>query len=137
MNIIWSLWQVGLIANVKLHFFKFFVWSRHDKITFSIYFSLRNSYKTLFWTLFNYGDPDHADIVVDNTKVSSINGTVPVVKHKVTEGIGYLIYGTYNVLCVIVLLNMLIAMMARSYSQIEVLRPYYQIQNCLLVFFQF
>ncbi len=77
--------------------------------------SLRNTYKTLFWTLFNYGDPEFANIVVGNNHTDD-----KIVKHKLTEATGYFIYGAYNVVSVIVLLNMLIAMMARSYSIIEV-----------------
>jgi hypothetical protein len=37
-----------------------------------------------------------------------------------TEDIGYIIYGAYNISMVIVLLNMLIAMMTRSYQDITV-----------------
>ena len=38
----------------------------------------------------------------------------------VTEDFGYIIYGAFNVAMVTVLLNMLIAMMARSYQAITV-----------------
>ncbi len=65
--------------------------------------------------MFNYGEPDYANIVVGN---DHLNDTI--VKHKITEATGYFIYGAYNVVSVVVLLNMLIAMMARSYSIIEV-----------------
>ena len=86
---------------------------------FHLNFSLGDTYKTLFWTLFNYGDPKYADVVVGNE--ISKNETV---KHKMTEGMGYILYGTYNVISVIVLLNMLIAMMAHSYEVIEVSKIY-------------
>ena len=79
------------------------------------FFSLSRTYKTLFWTLFNYEGPENADIVVGNEHNPNVT-----VKHKMTEGFGYALYGAYNVVCVIVLLNMLIAMMAHSYEAIEV-----------------
>ena len=78
-------------------------------------FSLGDTYKTLFWTLFNYGEPKYAEVVVGNEMSKN-----EMVKHKMTEGMGYILYGTYNVISVIVLLNMLIAMMAHSYDAIEV-----------------
>ncbi len=37
-----------------------------------------------------------------------------------TVRIGYIVYGAYNVAAVIVLLNMLIAMMSRSFESIQV-----------------
>ncbi len=37
-----------------------------------------------------------------------------------TERLGYLVYGAYNASAVIVLLNMLIAMMSRSFDSIQV-----------------
>ena len=37
-----------------------------------------------------------------------------------TERLGYLVYGAYNAAAVIVLLNMLIAMMSRSFDSIQV-----------------
>lgn len=40
--------------------------------------------------------------------------------NKLTEDIGYIIYGVYNISMVVVLLNMLIAMMTRSYQDITV-----------------
>ncbi len=41
-----------------------------------------------------------------------------------TERLGYLVNGAYNFTTVIVLLNMLIAMMSRSYDQIQVSQLY-------------
>ena len=37
-----------------------------------------------------------------------------------SEDIGYIIYGTYNIVMVTVLINMLIAMMTRSFTLIAV-----------------
>ena len=41
--------------------------------------------------------------------------------HFFTETVGYWIFGVYNITTVIVLLNMLIAMMSRSFEIIQVM----------------
>lgn len=46
--------------------------------------------------------------------------TLSEYENHVTEDFGYLLYGCYNVIMVTVLINMLIAMMARSYQAIAV-----------------
>lgn len=40
--------------------------------------------------------------------------------HYFTQNVGYWIFGAYNIATVIVLLNMLIAMMSRSFEKIQV-----------------
>ncbi|XP_059176496.1 short transient receptor potential channel 6-like [Physella acuta] len=62
------------------------------------------TFRTVFWTLFGRGEPE----VV---KLGEFNNTF-------TEDIGYVIYGAYNVAMVTVLLNMLVAMMTRSFTLI-------------------
>lgn len=42
------------------------------------------------------------------------------IDHKFIENIGYVLYGVYNIIMVIVLLNMLIAMFNSSFQEIEV-----------------
>ena len=41
-------------------------------------------------------------------------------KNKLTESVGYIMYGTYNFTAVVVILNMLIAMMSESYETTKV-----------------
>ncbi|XP_063439378.1 short transient receptor potential channel 7-like [Mytilus trossulus] len=62
------------------------------------------TFRTVFWSLFGRGD-------TDVVKLGEY-------ENKFTEDIGYIIYGAYNIAMVIVLLNMLIAMMTRSYQDI-------------------
>lgn len=60
----------------------------------------------MFWSLFGRGEP-----------------TVVMLEpfgHKFTETVGYWIFGFFNISMVIVLLNMLIAMMSRSFEIIQV-----------------
>ncbi|ESO90970.1 hypothetical protein LOTGIDRAFT_122406, partial [Lottia gigantea] len=62
------------------------------------------TFRTVFWSLFGRGEP----------------GAVRLGEYDnhVTEDIGYIIYGAYNAVSVTVLLNMLIAMMTRSFQTI-------------------
>ncbi|XP_021357995.1 short transient receptor potential channel 3-like isoform X2 [Mizuhopecten yessoensis] len=62
------------------------------------------TFRTVFWSVFGRGDTD----VV----------TLGEYDNHLTEDIGYIIYGMYNIAMVIVLLNMLIAMMSRSFENI-------------------
>ncbi|CAF0978236.1 unnamed protein product [Adineta steineri] len=63
------------------------------------------TFKTVFWSLFGLSEKD-------GVKLGAYN-------NRFTELTGYLIYGTFNIASVIVLLNMLIAMMSKSYETIE------------------
>jgi ACR3 family arsenite efflux pump ArsB len=63
------------------------------------------TFKTVFWSLFGLSEKD-------GVKLGNY-------QNRFTEIIGYLIYGTFNIASVIVLLNMLIAMMSKSYETIE------------------
>lgn len=56
------------------------------------------------------------------------------IDHKFIENIGYVLYGVYNIIMVIVLLNMLIAMFNSSFQEIEVgseLSPHKHLNACL------
>lgn len=70
---------------------------------------MEDAFKTVFWALF--GLTDHDVVELGNGYNSSF-----------TERVGYFIFGLYNIVTVIVLLNMLIAMMSRSFSKIQVMR---------------
>jgi hypothetical protein len=63
------------------------------------------TFKTVFWSLFGLAEKEGVQLE-DFDK-------------QFTEIIGYLIYGAFNIASVIVLLNMLIAMMSKSYETIE------------------
>ncbi|CAL1532323.1 unnamed protein product [Lymnaea stagnalis] len=62
------------------------------------------TFRTVFWAMFGRGEPDAVQL-------GGYNNTF-------TSDIGYVIYGAYNVAMVTVLLNMLIAMMTRSFTLI-------------------
>ena len=64
------------------------------------------TFRTVFWSLFGRGEPDAV-------RLGSYNNSL-------TEDVGYIIYGIYNIVMVTVLINMLIAMMTRSFTNIAV-----------------
>lgn len=66
---------------------------------------MEESFKTLFWAIFG---------------LSEVKSVVINIDHKFIENIGYVLYGVYNIIMVIVLLNMLIAMFNSSFQEIEV-----------------
>ncbi|XP_061537756.1 LOW QUALITY PROTEIN: short transient receptor potential channel 6 [Phycodurus eques] len=66
--------------------------------------TLEESFKTLFWAIFG---------------LSEVKSVVIDINHKFIENIGYVLYGVYNIIMVIVLLNMLIAMFNSSFQKIE------------------
>jgi transient receptor potential cation channel subfamily C protein 4 len=68
-------------------------------------FRMGGTFKTVFWSLFGLSEKE-------GVKLGNY-------QNRFTELIGYLIYGTFNIASVIVLLNMLIAMMSKSYETIE------------------
>ena len=65
------------------------------------------TFRTVFWSLFGRGEPDAVRLGDDYD-------------NHLTEDIGYIIYGIYNIVMVTVLINMLIAMMTRSFTNIAV-----------------
>ncbi len=65
-----------------------------------------STFKTVFWSLFGLSEKEGVQLDEYNNHF--------------TEFIGYLIYGTFNIASVIVLLNMLIAMMSNTYQYIAV-----------------
>ncbi|XP_013868241.1 short transient receptor potential channel 6 [Austrofundulus limnaeus] len=66
--------------------------------------TVEESFKTLFWAIFG---------------LSEVKSVVITIDHKFIENTGYVLYGVYNIIMVIVLLNMLIAMFNSSFQEIE------------------
>lgn len=72
---------------------------------FFLYYSLFETLQSLFWSVFGL-----LNLYVTNVKA----------RHEFTEFVGATMFGTYNVISLVVLLNMLIAMMNNSYQLIAV-----------------
>lgn len=73
-----------------------------------VFFRLFETLQSLFWSVFGL-----LNLYVTNVKA----------RHEFTEFVGATMFGTYNVISLVVLLNMLIAMMNNSYQLIAVSQP--------------
>ena len=80
----------------------------------SSFVSYQAALKTLFWSIFAMSPFESADVIIDNAV-----GTQAINKHLFTEAVGYILFGVYHVIVVIVLLNLLIAMMSNSYQHVH------------------
>ena len=68
--------------------------------------SLEYTFRTIYWAVFGLKDP----------RTVELEGY----ESRFTESVGYIVFGVYNWGAVIILLNMLIAMMTRSFDKIAV-----------------
>ncbi|OQV25244.1 Short transient receptor potential channel 5 [Hypsibius exemplaris] len=76
--------------------------------------------KTLFWALFGLAPAEAPDVVIGNRYANgSIWQDYQFREHKFTQGSGYVMFGMYQVIGVIILLNTLIAVMSNSYQKVE------------------
>ena len=75
--------------------------------TFFIVFSLEYTFRSVFWAVFS----------LTPSRVVQLGQGF---QSRFTESIGYIVFGVYNWAAVIILLNMLIAMMTRSFKKITV-----------------
>jgi len=69
--------------------------------------SLEYTFRTIYWAVFGLKDPRTVELGEGY-------------QSQFTERLGYIVFGVYNWGAVIVLLNMLIAMMTRSFDKIAV-----------------
>lgn len=80
--------------------YSYYLGAKHN----NAFTTLEESFKTLFWAIFG---------------LSEVKSVVINIDHKFIENTGYVLYGVYNVIMVIVLLNMLIAMFNSSFQEIQ------------------
>ncbi len=103
-------------------------------------FSWQSSFKTLFWDMFGMGSITDATVVVDNRCSNDTDqACYPVNKHQLTEAVGFILYGIYHLILVLMLLNMLIAIMSNTFYRIQVHTCciyihdiFFQTYNCML-----
>ncbi|XP_055355691.1 short transient receptor potential channel 4-like isoform X2 [Paramacrobiotus metropolitanus] len=76
--------------------------------------------KTLFWTLFGRAPGEAADVIIGNR---FDNGTVwkdyAYQEHSFTQLCGYIIFGLYHVVAILMLLNTLIAVMSNAFNRVD------------------
>ncbi|XP_071947981.1 short transient receptor potential channel 4-like [Antedon mediterranea] len=82
----------------------YWYYSNNSTIPFG---TITDTMATLFWALF--GLPDIKVIRLPDNQVH----------HPFTETVGSLLYATYHVIAIVVLLNVLIAMMSNTYTRVE------------------
>ncbi|XP_025753927.1 short transient receptor potential channel 6 isoform X1 [Oreochromis niloticus] len=80
--------------------YSYYLGAKHN----NAFTTLEESFKTLFWAIFG---------------LSEVKSVVIDINHKFIENVGYVLYGVYNIIMVVVLLNMLIAMFNSSFQEIE------------------
>lgn len=83
----------------------------------SSFVSFGNTIKTLFWALFCMSPIESADVVIENLPGESENTTI-INRHSFTEAVGYLAFACFEVVSVIIILNMLIATMSNTFQRV-------------------
>lgn len=73
--------------------------------------------KTYFWAIFGMSDLASGDVVIETLPGESDN-TFIVNDHEFTQAVGYIAFALFQVLIVIVLLNMLVATMSSTYQRV-------------------
>ncbi|KAJ2946490.1 hypothetical protein O0L34_g12538 [Tuta absoluta] len=86
-------------------------------VQLSSFTSLPDTLKTLFWALFCMAPLESADVVLVNTQQGRSAHTD--IKHRYTERVGYFCFGCFEVISVIVVLNMLIATMSNTFQRVN------------------
>lgn len=83
----------------------------------SSFTSFSDALKTFFWGLFTMSPLEAADVVIENLPSEIQNSTI-INKHTFTEAVGYICYAIFEILTVIILLNMLIATTSSTFSRV-------------------
>ncbi|XP_075990902.1 short transient receptor potential channel 4-like [Anticarsia gemmatalis] len=85
----------------------------------SSFTSLSDTLNTLFWSLFCMAPLESADVVLENTRDPKQLDKSHENRHAFTERIGYFCFGCFEVISVIVVLNMLIATMSNTFQRVN------------------
>ncbi|KAF2897538.1 hypothetical protein ILUMI_08636 [Ignelater luminosus] len=83
----------------------------------SSFVDFRSTLKTFFWALFCMSPLESADVIIENLPGETENTTI-INKHTFTEAIGYIAFALFEVLTVIIILNMLIATMSNTFQRV-------------------
>lgn len=110
--------QVNLIQTREI-FRKPEIISINPSLIFDVCCSLEYTFRTIFWALFGLKEAWTVELGDSRAKARG-DPAAKQFKGRFTESVGYIVFGVYNWGAVIVLLNMLIAMMTRSFDKIAV-----------------
>nr|CAD7580581.1 unnamed protein product [Timema californicum] len=81
------------------------------------FINFESTLKTLFWALFCMSPLESADVIIENLPGDK-QGTTVVNTHHFTETVGYIAFALFEVMSVIVILNMLIATMSNTFTKV-------------------
>lgn len=84
----------------------------------SSFVDFKSTLKTFFWALFTMSGVDSADVVIENLPGETDNTTI-INKHTFTEAVGYIAFALFEVLTVIMVMNMLIATMSNTFQRVN------------------
>ncbi|XP_036142396.1 short transient receptor potential channel 4 [Monomorium pharaonis] len=77
----------------------------------------KSTLKTLFWAIFCMSPVESADVIIENLPGERESETI-INHHSFTEFIGYLAFGSFQFISVVIVLNMLIACMANTFTKV-------------------
>lgn len=83
----------------------------------SSFVDFKSTLKTFFWALFCMSALESADVIIENLPGETENSTI-INKHTFTETIGYIAFALFELLTVIIILNMLIATMSNTFQRV-------------------
>lgn len=84
----------------------------------SSFVDFSSALKTYFWAIFTMSDLSSGDVVIEALP-GEVENTVIINEHTFTEAVGYISFALFEVLIVIVLLNMLIATMSNTFQRVS------------------
>ncbi|XP_077273858.1 short transient receptor potential channel 5 isoform X3 [Temnothorax americanus] len=77
----------------------------------------KSTLKTLFWAVFCMSPVESADVIIENLPGERESETI-INHHSFTEFIGYLAFASFQFISVVIVLNMLIACMANTFTKV-------------------
>ncbi|XP_053601488.1 short transient receptor potential channel 5-like isoform X2 [Plodia interpunctella] len=85
----------------------------------SSFTSMTDTLKTLFWAVFCMAPLESADVVIANNRNIRSMEKFQENRHEFTELVGYFCFGCFEVISVIIVLNMLIATMSNTFQRVN------------------
>ncbi|KAJ8973595.1 hypothetical protein NQ317_010032 [Molorchus minor] len=83
----------------------------------SSFIDFSSTLKTFFWAIFCMSPLESADVVIENLP-GETPGTTIINTHDFTEAIGYIAFALFELLIVVMILNMLIATMSSTFQRV-------------------
>ncbi|XP_044267214.1 short transient receptor potential channel 4-like isoform X2 [Tribolium madens] len=83
----------------------------------SSFIDFSTTLKTFFWAVFCMAPLETGDVIIENLPGDTENTTI-INKHLFTEAVGYIAFALFEVLTVVMILNMLIATMSSTFQRV-------------------